>query len=44
MAKASRLIGETLKAKLILPYDSAAAPKLMRYIPFWAGIKPDQDA
>lgn len=35
-AYASRLIKEALEARLILPHDPDAAPKLMRYIPFWA--------
>ncbi len=35
-AQASRLIKEALKAGAIVPYDHEAAPKLMRYIPYWA--------
>ena len=35
-AHASRLIKEALDAELIKPHDPDAAPKLMRYIPFWA--------
>jgi predicted HTH transcriptional regulator len=35
-ATASRLIKEAIEAQFILPYDSSAAPKLMRYLPFWA--------
>ena len=33
---ASRLLGEAVKAGLIVPYDPDAAPKLMRYVPTWA--------
>lgn len=36
-AQASRLIKEAVAAGAILPYDEDAAPKLMRYIPWWAG-------
>lgn len=36
IAKASRLIGEAVKAGAIVPDDPAAAPKLMRYVPVWA--------
>lgn len=36
IAHASRLIREAVDAGYILPYDPGAAPKLMRYIPFWA--------
>lgn len=35
-ATASRLIREAVDAGLIEPYDPEAAPKLMRYLPFWA--------
>jgi len=35
-AQASRLIKEALRAGAIVPYDDKAAPKLMRYIPYWA--------
>ncbi len=35
-ATASRLIKEAVEAKVIYPYDLNAAPKIMRYIPFWA--------
>ena len=35
-AIASRLIKEAVVAGAIVPYDAAAAPKFMRYIPFWA--------
>jgi len=36
MATASRLIKEALEEKVIVPYDVSAAPKLMKYIPWWA--------
>ncbi|MEK6700312.1 MAG: ATP-binding protein [Nitrospirota bacterium] len=36
IAAASRLIKEAVEAKAILPYDMSAAPKLMKYIPWWA--------
>ncbi len=36
MATASRLIREAVEARLIVPYDTEAAPKLMRYMPGWA--------
>jgi predicted HTH transcriptional regulator len=35
-AAASRLIREAVDAGYIYPYDIDAAPKLMRYVPFWA--------
>ncbi len=35
IAAASRLIKEAVDAKAILPYDITAAPKLMKYIPWW---------
>lgn len=35
-AQASRLIKEAVAAGAVLPYDEDAAPKLMRYIPWWA--------
>lgn len=38
-ATASRLIREAIEAGQILPYDRSSAPKLMRYIPFWADMK-----
>ena len=40
-AIASRLIREAVDADVVLPYDPDAAPKLMRYIPFWAGPQGD---
>ncbi len=36
MSTASRFIREAVDSGLVLPYDEKAAPKLMRYIPFWA--------
>jgi predicted HTH transcriptional regulator len=36
IAIASRLIREAVEAGLIVPYDPNAAPKLMKYVPFWA--------
>ena len=35
-AMASRIITETLEAKLIRPYDEFASRKFMKYVPFWA--------
>ncbi len=35
-ATASRLIKEAVDARAISPYDIDAAPKLMKYIPWWA--------
>ena len=35
-ASASRLIREAVEAGRIIPYDPDAAPKLMKYQPFWA--------
>ena len=32
----SRLIREAVEAGAIVPADQDAAPKLMRYLPFWA--------
>jgi len=36
IATASRLIREAVDARLVVPYDPDAAPKLMRYMPVWA--------
>ncbi|QWV95767.1 putative DNA binding domain-containing protein [Geomonas oryzisoli] len=36
MAVASRLIKEAVAAGAIVPYDVTAAPKLMKYVPWWA--------
>ena len=41
LAVASRLIREAVDAGVIVPYDADAAPKLMRYVPIWAG--PDRN-
>ena len=38
-AKASRLIAEAVAEGVIAPDDPAAAPKLMRYVPWWAKFK-----
>ena len=35
-AKASRLIAEGVQEGVIAPDDPTAAPKLMRYVPWWA--------
>lgn len=35
-AKASRIIRDTVEAKLLKPYDPGAGTKSMRYIPWWA--------
>jgi len=32
----SRLIREAVESKAIYPYDPSAAPKLMKYVPWWA--------
>jgi predicted HTH transcriptional regulator len=37
----SRLIREAVKAGAIAPADPDAAPKLMRYLPFWAAIRSE---
>ena len=34
--KASRIIKDTLEARLIKPVDENTAPRYMKYIPFWA--------
>lgn len=41
IAHASRLIREAVDAGYIFPYDQDAAPKSMRYVPFWADPKRD---
>jgi len=41
-AIASRLIREAVETGFVLPYDPNAAPKLMRYIPFWADPTRDR--
>lgn len=35
-ATASRLIKEAVEAGAVKPHDAAAAPRLMKYVPFWA--------
>jgi predicted HTH transcriptional regulator len=35
-AAASRLIKDAIDEKLIVPYDPAAGPRVMRYVPYWA--------
>lgn len=35
-AAVSRLIREAIEAGAIVPADPNAAPKLMRYLPFWS--------
>ena len=35
----SRLIREAVEARVVVPVDPDAAPKLMRYLPFWAAPK-----
>ncbi len=42
IAAASRLIKEAVDADRIVPYDPAAAPRLMRYVPVWAAPDPDE--
>ena len=39
-AAVSRMIREAVEAGAILPADPDAAPKLMRYLPFWAAAGP----
>ena len=39
IATASRLIREAVDAGAIMPYDKQAAPKMMKYVPFWAGVE-----
>lgn len=34
--KASRIIRDTLEAKLIKPVDPSTAPRYMKYVPYWA--------
>lgn len=40
-ARASRLISEAVDSGAVVPYDKSAAPKLMRYIPYWAAQERD---
>jgi predicted HTH transcriptional regulator len=37
IARASRVIAEAVEAGAIVPDDPTSAPKLMRYVPAWAG-------
>ena len=37
-ATASRFIKEAVTAQLIAPQDPKAAPKMMRYVPYWAAV------
>jgi predicted HTH transcriptional regulator len=43
-AAVSRFIREAVEAGLIIPADPGAAPKLMRYVPFWAAGTPEGQA
>ena len=38
----SRLIREAVEAGVVVPVDADAAPKLMRYLPFWAAAAPQE--
>jgi len=40
IAAASRLIREAVETGLLVPYDAEAAPKLRRYMPWWAAPTP----
>jgi predicted HTH transcriptional regulator len=42
IAMASRLIKEAIQAGLICPHDPNAAPKMKKYVPFWAK-KPEAE-
>ncbi len=42
IAKASRLIAEAVEAGVIVADDPTSAPKLKRYVPFWAAPGPEQ--
>ena len=39
IAQASRIIKEAVDTGRIAPYDRDAAPKLMKYVPFWAASR-----
>lgn len=41
IAYASRLIKEAVEAGVIVPFDPVAAPKLMKYVPWWAQARAD---
>jgi predicted HTH transcriptional regulator len=40
IAYASRLIKEAVEARVIIAFDPTAAPKLMKYVPWWAQPRP----
>ena len=42
ISAASRLIGEAVKAGVIVPYDPDAGPRFMRYMPIWAAANRSQ--
>ncbi|MBE3040653.1 MAG: putative DNA binding domain-containing protein [Chloroflexi bacterium] len=42
IAMASRLIRDAVEAGLIAPFDLEAAPKLMRYVPYWANPRGEE--
>ena len=41
-ATISRFIREAVEAGAIVPADPEAAPKLRRYLPFWAAVGPNR--
>jgi len=41
-AMASRLIKEAVQAGAICPHDPEAAPKMKKYVPFWAKAQPGE--
>jgi predicted HTH transcriptional regulator len=43
IATASRLIREAVEAGSIVPHDPNAAPKMKRYLPFWANESSEND-
>ncbi len=43
-AMASRLIREAVEVGAVLPHDRGAAPKLMKYVPWWAAPGPSGEA
>ena len=40
-AMVSRIIRQAVEQQMIVPLDPSAAPKVMKYIPFWAAPEPD---
>ena len=38
-AAASRIIRDAVDAGVIAPFDPSAAPKIMKYVPWWAAAK-----